>query len=136
MGWWGPGNFDGDSPRDFLADIVGRWEQIVDRLLAGEVPEEAAGFEFAPGLDTIDGAVMPTIEILITVAERLECDYLPGPEKVARWAAECLRVYDAEIGICDVDADFRVRRRQVLAETFDRLASVVRRRGFQDNRRS
>jgi hypothetical protein len=116
--------------------MVGRWETIVDRLLAGEVPEEVAVFQFAPGLDTIDGSVMPTVEIRIAVAERLECDYLPGPEKITRWAAECLRVYDAEVGSCDVDADFAAQRRQTLAQTFDRLAGVVRRRGFQENRGS
>ena len=42
MGVWGPGNFDGDSPRDFLADMVSRWEKVIDTVLSGEVPDEAA----------------------------------------------------------------------------------------------
>lgn len=36
MGQWGAGNFDGDLPRDFLADMVGRWEKLVDTMLAGK----------------------------------------------------------------------------------------------------
>ncbi len=104
MGFWGYGNFDGDSPRDYLADMVSVWERIIDHTLAGEMKEMAAYFgpEARPlserGQDAIDTVVMPTAEVMIAVAKTFECDYLPSPEKVSGWAAEALGVFDAEGG--------------------------------------
>jgi hypothetical protein len=131
MGTWGYGNFEGDGPRDFLADMVNVWERIIDHVLAGEMKE--AGAYFGPdatpissqGQEAIDEIVMPTTEIMIAVAERFECDYLPSPEKVSRWAAEALRVFDVE-GVAGWDADPE-ERRQVIEETFERLSRIVER---------
>ena len=130
MGYWGYGNFEGDGPRDFLADMVNVWERIIDHVLAGEMKEAVAYFgpDASPfrsqGQDAIDEIVMPTTEIMIAVAERFECDYLPSPEKVSGWAAEALRVFDVE----GVDAwDGSEERRQAIAETFDRLSRIVER---------
>jgi hypothetical protein len=131
MGDWGYGNFEGDSPRDFLADMVNVWERIIDHVLAGEMKEATAYFgpEARPfreqGQEAIDTAVMPTAEVMIAVAERFECDYLPSPEKVSRWAAEALRVFDVEGGAV---WDGAPERRRVIEETFDRLLRIVERR--------
>jgi hypothetical protein len=38
VGQWGPGNFDDDLARDYLADIVARFEQFIERILAGNIP--------------------------------------------------------------------------------------------------
>ncbi len=131
MGYWGYGNFEGDGPRDFLADMICVWERIIDHVLAGEMKE--AGAYFGPdarpircqGQEVIDEIVMPTTEIMIAVAERFACDYLPSPEKVAGWKAEALRVFDIE-GIVGWDAGPE-ERRQVIEETFDRLSRIVER---------
>jgi hypothetical protein len=131
MGYWGYGNFEGDGPREFLADMVCVWERIIDHVLAGEMKE--AGVYFGPdarpircqGQEVIDEIVMPTTEIMIAVAERFECDYLPSPEKVAGWAAKALRVFDVE-GVVGWDIEPE-QRRQVIEETFDRLTRIVER---------
>jgi hypothetical protein len=135
MGYWGYGNFDGDSPRDFLADMAYVWERIIDHVLAGEMKEAAAycGPEASRSLpahcergqDAIDTIVMPTTEVMIAVAERFECDHLPSPEKVLGWASESLRVFDVEGG---AKWDGASERRRVIEETFDRLLRIVERR--------
>lgn len=125
MGTWDSGNFDGDNSRDFLADMVARWERMIDQCFAGEPPEEVAAFRFAPGFETLDGAIMPAVEILLAVAEKLPCDHLPGADKVAHWSSQALRIYDSEIDRWDPDEEFKVERRSVIAATFDRLAALA-----------
>jgi hypothetical protein len=34
MGRWGPGNFDDDLARDYLADIVARLEKFIEDIIA------------------------------------------------------------------------------------------------------
>jgi hypothetical protein len=125
MGVWGPGNFDGDSPRDFLADMVSRWEKVIDTVLSGEVPDEAARLEFKPGLDLGESCLIPTVEIISAVAENLPCDYLPSPEKIVRWAEQYLGLYDSQIDGWDPSPGYKEKRRQVIAETFAGLFRLV-----------
>jgi hypothetical protein len=105
MGVWGAGNFEGDSPRDFLADTVGHWEQIVEKLLANEIPPEPGALEFLPGLDACEACLIPTVEIIIAVAERLEPDYLPTQTAVERWRNQYLSLFDREIVGWQVSAE-------------------------------
>jgi hypothetical protein len=128
MGVWGTGNFDGDLPRDFLADIVGRWERLVETLLAGGTPQEAADYELDLRLDIYEACLMPTVEILIAVAERLQPDYLPTPETVERWRMQYLSLFDREVGKWDARPEYKAERRGVIATTFDRLLTIVRSR--------
>ncbi len=125
MGAWGTGNLDGDSPRDFLADMVGRWERIVDRTLAGEPTEVISASRFAPGFEALDGGILPTVEILIAVAEKLPCDHVPGLPKVARWSSQALRIYDAEVDRWDPDEGIMTERRAMIDATFAHLAELV-----------
>jgi hypothetical protein len=128
MGVWGAGNFDGDRPRDFLADTVGRWEKMVEKLIAGELPDEAAALEFYPGLDACEACLMPTVELLIVVAEKLDPDYLPAVETVERWRSQYLSLFDREIGSWDASPEFEAERRSIIDATFGRLLTIVRSR--------
>jgi hypothetical protein len=128
MGVWGAGNLDGDSPRDFLADMVGRWEQIIEKLLTGDTPEEVAAFALQPGLDACEACLMPTVEIIIAVAERLDPDYLPTVETVERWRSQYLALFDRDIDSWDTDPEFEAQRRGVIEATFGRLLDIVRSR--------
>lgn len=131
MGFWGCGSFEGDGPRDFLADLICVWERIIDHALAGEMREVAAYFgpdarpSSSRGQDAIDDVVMPTAEVMIAVVDKFECDYLPSLQKVSGWAAEALRVFDAEGG-AGWEGD--EERRQSIEETFRRLLKTVERR--------
>ena len=125
MGVWGSGNFDGDGPRDYLGKWVGRWVGIVDEAMAGGVPEEARAFQFWPGLDLIDGCVMPTVELIAGAIEHLDCDVFPAPEKVAAWSERILATFDREIDGHDPDPGFQAERRGVLVAPLDRLLGLV-----------
>jgi hypothetical protein len=126
MGVWGAGNFDGDLPRDFLADLVYRWEQLIDTLLAGDTPEEAAAYQYDLRLDTCEACVMPTVEVLIAVAERLEPDYLPSPDTVERWRSQYLGLFDREAKSWDASPEHEAGRRAVIEATFGRLRAIAR----------
>ena len=128
MGVWGAGNFDGDLPREFLAGMVYRWEQLITALLNGAIPEEAADFQFDIRLDTCEACVMPTVEIILAVAERLGPDYLPASETVEKWRSEYLSLFDRESGSWDAGPRHEAERRKVIETTFDRLLAITRSR--------
>ncbi len=129
MGVWGAGNFDGDLPRDFLADMVYRWEQLIEVLIAGEMPPEAADYRFDLHLDTCEACVMPMVEVIIAVAERLRPDYLPGPATAEKWKAEYLGLFDREADSWDAGSQHTIERRSVIEATFNRLLDIVRLQG-------
>jgi hypothetical protein len=126
MGVWGAGNFEGDLPREFLAGLVFRGEQLVSALLAGDTSEVAAGYQFDLRLDTCEACVIPTLEVLIAVAERLRPDYLPGPGTVERWRSEYLSLFDREAPSWDAGHQHVAERRRVIEATFNRLMHLAR----------
>ncbi len=125
MGVWGAGTFDGDAARDFLADQVGRWETMVDKIMAGKLPREVAALDFEPGLDVAEACVMPLVELLIVTAERLDPDHFPSTEKVDEWRAEYLALFDREASGPDADAEYVAERRRVIGDTFTRLRELA-----------
>src|SRR5947209_1603414 len=126
MGVWGAGNFDGDLPREFLADLVFRGEQLISALLAGDTPEVAADYQFDLRLDTCEACVMPTLEVLIAVAERLGPDYLPAAETVERWRSQYFSLFDREAPSWDAGSKHVAERRKVIEATFNRLWQLIR----------
>jgi hypothetical protein len=128
MGVWGAGNFDGDLPRDFLAGMVYRWERLIGAVLAGDTPDEAADYRFDLRLDSCEACAMPTVEVLIAVAERLNPDYLPSAETIERWRSQYLGLFDREAGSWDTDPEHEAERRAVIDATFSRLLDIVRSR--------
>jgi hypothetical protein len=121
MGRWGSGNFDDDMARDFLNDLVARLERFIERILAGDYPEDAMGLSSL--LDAGECCLIPTVEIIITLHERLESEYLPKPEAVARWSRDYLE--RIEQALCETDPAilpwYRQDRRPVIVDTFKRL---------------
>jgi hypothetical protein len=128
MGTWGTGNFDNDYSRDFLAFLVERWEQLIEKILAGEVPEELAAHDYEPGLDACEECVMPMVEVMILVAERLDPDYLPASETVERWRSQYLSLFDRDCHQWDASPRFDAERRAIIDTTFGRLLNIVRSR--------
>jgi hypothetical protein len=127
MGRWGPGHFDDDGARDYLADIIARFEQFIERILAGDYPARAR----APKRLADEGEcyLMPTVDVIIALHERFGSDYLPKPETVARWSQEYLSRLDRELLEIDPNPNFqrwfREERRPVIKGTFDRLMSLA-----------
>jgi hypothetical protein len=121
MGRWGAGNFDDDLARDFLNDIVARSERFIERVLAGDYPEEAMGLSCLQ--DAGECCLVPTVEVIIALHERLGSEYLPKPETVARWSRDYLDRLEQALRKSDpnVLTWYWEERRPVLADTFNRL---------------
>jgi hypothetical protein len=122
MGTWGPGNFDDDVARDYLADVIARFEQFIERILAGDIPEEAMGMDNV--LDAGESCLLPTVEIISALHEALGSDYLPPPETVERWAESYPRQVESLLKNLDpvgYERWYVPERRPVVAATFERL---------------
>ncbi len=121
MGRWGPGNFDDDIARDFLVDIVLKFEKLIERILAGDYPEEARGASSLE--DAGECCLVPTVEVIIALHERLGSDYLPRRETVARWSRDYLDRLEQILRETDPNILpwYLDERRPVIADTFSRL---------------
>jgi hypothetical protein len=126
MGRWGPGNFDDDIARDFLNDIIARSERFIERVLAGDYPKEAMGLTSL--VDAGECCLVPTVEVIIALHERLGSEYLPEPETVARWSRDYLDRLEQALQETDpkVLAWYREERRPVIVDTFNRLLRLAK----------
>ncbi|GIG56930.1 hypothetical protein Lfu02_13020 [Longispora fulva] len=117
MGTWGSGNFDSDTAADHLAELT-------DRLL-DEVVAAMAGDPVELEPDEYWGVAVPcNLELLCLLARQGHVGVaLPAPETVAEWKTTFLAIWDATIDGLEPKPDYRVARRAVLVETFDRLAA-------------
>jgi len=124
MGRWGAGNFDDDTARDFLADIVARFEEFIERVLAGDYPEEARGLSSLE--DAGESCLVPSVEVIIALRERLGSEYLPRPETVARWSRDYLDRLEQILRETDPNILpwYLEERRPVIADTFNRLLKL------------
>jgi hypothetical protein len=122
MGTWGPGNFDDDSARDYLGEVILRYEKLVERILAGDIPNEETDFDNV--LDAGEHCLLPAVEMICVLHEALASDYLPLPETVVRWAEHYPRQVDPlmrEIDPSGYETWYATKRRPVISATFDRL---------------
>jgi hypothetical protein len=122
MGNWGAGNFDDDVARDYLADVIRRFERVIERIITGDIPEEAMGMDNA--LDAGERILLPTVEIISALHDALHSDYLPRPETISRWAkAYPLRVEPLlqRLDLSCYEQWYFPERRPIVAATFERL---------------
>ena len=130
MGTWGPGNFENDAAADHLMDLC---QPLLTEI--EEAMEEPASLE--PDEYEAD-MVMANLEIIACLSEHLgrhehsklgEFLYpcvLPSPETVAKWKQAYLAVWDGSIDDLEPKPEYKKKRRQVIAETFDRLERLAR----------
>jgi hypothetical protein len=126
MGTWGPGNFDDDIARDFLADEIGRLESMIERILAGDIPEDT---ELDNVLDAGEHYLLPAVEMICVLHEGLGSDHLPRPEVVMRWASEYARQVSPmmkELDPVGYEKWYTTERRPVIEATFARLLRLSR----------
>jgi hypothetical protein len=129
MGTWGPGNFENDTAADHLMDLC---QPLVTEI--EEAMQEPASLE--PDDDAAD-IVMANLEIIACLSEHLgryehselgrflyPC-VLPSTEKVAKWKQAYLARWDGYIDALEPDPDYKKKRRDVIAETFDRLECLA-----------
>ncbi|MEO7720119.1 MAG: DUF4259 domain-containing protein [Capsulimonas sp.] len=112
MGTWGAGNFDSDSALDYISSVVDDLEGKIEDLLTDE--ERSALDEEG------EGVLVPSVAILSALHETVQAP-TPEPANVARWRTQYLAIYDAQIDGLEPDAEYKVERRQVIQDTFDKL---------------
>ena len=122
MGTWGPGNFDDDVARDYLADVIARFERLIKCILAADIPQEAMGLDNV--LDAGEHCLLLTVEMISALHEALGSDYLPSPKTVERWADAYPRQVEPVLENLDpicYERWYLPERRPVVAATFGRL---------------
>lgn len=120
MGSWGPGNFEDDRACDYLLDLVKRLRQDIEACFAGTGLDQL-------NLDDGNRIVMPALDIMATLAEHYRPWGSPPVDKktVQSWKERYLVLYDAEIDEHWPKPEYKEGRRQVVAETFDRLYNLA-----------
>jgi len=124
MGTWGPGNFENDWCADQLAifcdPLVAEIQKSIDDIDANED-------------DMPDETVPAYLEIIACLSENLGrhkygglYDFLypcvlPDPDTLADWKQKYLKQWDKHIDEYDPADDYKVRRRDVINQTFDRI---------------
>lgn len=116
MGTFGEGNFDSDGALDYVNDLVNRLAATVTQCLADE--DRSALDEEG---ETI---VVPSVDIIALLCAH--CSAVPPKEElVIQWRERYLRLYDEQIDALDPKAGYKVKRRAVIEQTFDRLVHLA-----------
>jgi hypothetical protein len=119
MGSWGPGVLQNDSALDFVGGID---DQLVAEMRSIDRPE----------FDLID---LPTVLAAAAYLSVLFENFgggLPDDVDVRAWARKCLDTYDREIDEYGPKPEYRIQRREVIAQTFDKLAATASTRPRMD----
>ena len=111
MGTWAEGNFDNDGALDYVGDLTDELAQKIENCFENETAS----------LDE-DGEsiLMPSIEILAILHEQCH-SAPPKPDQIQNWKARYLDIFEEEIDGLDPDGEFKIKRRKVIDDTFDRL---------------
>ena len=119
MGTWGSGNFENDTAADFLSELTSGWiEEIREAMSSPELMEP----------DEYEGVTVPClVEFLVMMAEKsLAGSMLPSPEETEEWNKVYLDVWDNYIDELEPDGDYKIERREVLSDIFDKLIIFAR----------
>lgn len=116
MGTWGPGNFENDAALDFIDEEIDRHVRAIETILA-----DSQRFRLD---EDAEGELMPRVAILALLCEHSAgvLDSAPGnAPDVGAWKARYLEMYDDNIDYLEPRGDFKLQRRAVIANTFDKL---------------
>jgi hypothetical protein len=127
MGTWGAGNFENDDAAEYF---IGLCKPLVEQIRSTVAQPELMQPD-EPDSDIM----MANVEILAVLGSnigktksdkigRLIFPFpLPASDEVGRWKDEYLKVWDGYIEKL-AGEDYKVRRRRVIVDTFDRLIAV------------
>lgn len=111
MGTWGPGNFEGDGPLDYVGGLVDQLTDTINSCFEDDNADLDEGGE---------DELMPSVFVLSLLAEH--CGAAPPkPDVIESWRDRYVAIYDEQIDGLDPDAEYKVERRKVIAETFAAL---------------
>jgi hypothetical protein len=114
MGTWGEGNFSSDGALDFVGDLIDQLAGTIDSCFDNDNADLDEGGE---------DELMPSVFII-----RLLSEYCgtapPKPGVIEPWRERYLAIYDEQIDDLDPDPEYKVKRREVIAETFENLLKL------------
>jgi hypothetical protein len=122
MSIWGAGNFENDDAGDFMSKLVDQLHDVVKNGLT-QPNVESGSFLERYG----EGGVIPAIATLIALKKQLNVPLEEfEDEDIQLWKEMYLRAYDNEIrDEFDPNDEYCTERRDVIAKTFDELATIV-----------
>jgi hypothetical protein len=116
MGTFAEHNFGNDGAMDYLALLTAKLVATITEIMAD--PERMELEEDGESM------LMPSVEVLALLCERYDARP-PRPPTVRQWGQKYLQMYDGCINDFDYDADFKIARRRVIAQTFRWLEGLA-----------
>ena len=112
MGTWGEGVFDNDGASDYVADLVEQMEARIEQILADDdrstLDEEG------------DSVLVPTVELIYLICSHVNTP-TPRLAVIKRWQEKYLSIYDDQIDNFEPQPEYKLKRRVVIEDTFQRL---------------
>lgn len=118
MGTWGPGNFASDYALDFLASEVSRHVTTIERIMA-----DTEAFQLDEEAESV---LMPSVALLVLLCKHCHAA-LPRSVNIRDWQTRYLAMYDRDIDDLEPTPVFKVQRRAIILDTFERLVLLNQR---------
>ena len=118
MGTWAHGNFDNDTALDWLGEVAGK--------LLHEIAEAMNSPESLEAGEWDSDTVPCKAELLCVMSENGMRPNWPEASVLEQWKNIYLSAWESSIDDLDPDADYKIKRRTVLEETFDRMLRNAR----------
>ncbi|HEY7341765.1 MAG TPA: DUF4259 domain-containing protein [Ktedonobacterales bacterium] len=112
MGTWGASTFQNDAALDFINTEIDRHISAIAEIFGDE-----ARFKLD---EDAEGELMPRIEIVLALCEHCH-GVLQENVDIAPWKVRYLAMYDEQIDDMEPTDNYKIQRRAVIADTFDRL---------------
>lgn len=120
MGTWGAGNFDSDDSREFLDETIEKFHKTIEDCLQPENFEVFFLEHFGEPM------LMPTVDMIVTLCEHYHSSPRLEVEKVNYWKELYLRVYDETVDTFGPKAEWKINRRKVIEDTFNKLEALAK----------
>ncbi|MBY8982618.1 MAG: DUF4259 domain-containing protein [Candidatus Lokiarchaeota archaeon] len=118
MGTWGPGNFENDYALDYINEVIDKYIKEIEDLFNDE---------YAADLDELgEGVLIPNVVIITAIIENT-AGYI-YKDIVKKWKEKYLNIYDSQIDVLGAKEEYKIKRRKIIEETFEKLEDLSRTR--------
>lgn len=118
MGTWGSGVYENDTASDYLSKTIERLLNDI-RLQINYQIRLNAGFSESDIL-------ICDIDLLTLLCEKRDLNiHLPEKEEIERWEKVYMDIWDSTIDETCPTEEYKIERRRVLNQTFNKLISLL-----------
>jgi hypothetical protein len=115
MGVKGPGNFDNDEALYHLDMLIQQLVRTIENIFSHQ-------FNLSDG----EALIISNVDILVTLCQAYRETPFVEESVVRQWKEIYLLRYDEQIDDYGPDLEYKVQRRQVIEETFNKLEILAR----------